>query len=96
MSQNPEDMIWLVGKRIRFGTLHANIYFSAYIIEEIIPDIPGTHVKHCRLKKKKIKIFSIRKLLIWSMKKLQKYMHEVLGEGETIFKVQSVPLKICL
>ena len=42
MSQNPGDIIWLVGKRLRFGILHANIYFSAYIIEKIISSIPST------------------------------------------------------
>lgn len=42
MSQNPGDIIWLVGKRLRFGTLHANIYFSADITKKIISNIPST------------------------------------------------------
>lgn len=78
-------MIWLAGKRIRFGILHVNIYFSAYIIEKIIFSVPVIHIKPCILKKKKMKIFSMRKFLIWSMKKLPKYMHKVFWDGETFF-----------
>lgn len=50
-------MIWLAGKRIRFGILHVNIYFSAYIIEKIIFSVPVIHIKPCILKKKDENIF---------------------------------------